>query len=138
MTAIGTLRTAQGDGAERTFELVSDVVLGRDTSADIVLTDPSGEVSRRHARIVIRGTEAVLEDLGSSNGTFVNGERLDGPYALRAGDKVEARRVHARVRARTRTSADALQKRRRRHADDHQRVGRGRVDDAARQCDDRP
>ncbi len=89
MTAIGTLRIAQGDGAERTLELVSDVVLGRDTSADIVLTDPSGEVSRRHARIVIRGTEAVLEDLGSKNGTFVNGERLDGPYVLRAGDKVK-------------------------------------------------
>src|SRR5271156_2329050 len=89
MTAIGTLRIAQGDGAERTVELVSDVVLGRDANADIVLTDPSGQVSRRHARIVIRGTEAVLEDLGSVNGTFVNGELLDGPYALRAGDKVE-------------------------------------------------
>src|SRR5271156_6536758 len=89
MTAIGTLRIAQGDGAERTVELVSDVVLGRDANADIVLTDPSGQVSRRHARIVIRGTEAVLEDLGSVNGTFVNGERLDGPSALRAGDKVK-------------------------------------------------
>src|SRR5437870_5045755 len=88
MTAIGTLRIAQGDGTERTFELVSDVVLGRDTGADVVLIDPSAEVSRRHARIVIRGTEVVLEDLGSSNGTFVNGERLDEPYALRAGDKV--------------------------------------------------
>lgn len=89
MTAIGTLRVGQGDGTESTFELVSDVVLGRDLSADVVLTDPSGQLSRRHARIVIRGTEAVLEDLMSTNGTFVNGERLDGPYALRAGDKVE-------------------------------------------------
>jgi EmrB/QacA subfamily drug resistance transporter len=89
MTAIGTLRVAHGDGTESTFELVSDVVLGRDLSADVVLTDPSGQVSRRHARIVIRGTEAVIEDLMSTNGTFVNGERLDGPYALRAGDKVE-------------------------------------------------
>src|SRR3954452_20332307 len=89
MTPIGTLRVVQGDGAERTFDLVSDVVLGRDPSADVVLTDPSGQVSRRHARIVIRGTEAVLEDLVSTNGTFVNGERLDGPYALRAGDKVK-------------------------------------------------
>jgi EmrB/QacA subfamily drug resistance transporter len=111
MTAIGTLRIAQGDGAQRTFELVSDVVLGRDTSADIVLTDPSGEVSRRHARIVIRGTEAVLEDLGSSNGTFVNGERLDAPYALRAGDKVELGRctlefVPAPAPARTRSRSD--------------------------------
>src|SRR3954451_1915366 len=89
MTAIGTLRVAQGDGAESTLELESDVVLGRDPSADVVLTDPSGQVSRRHARIVIRGTEAVLEDLVSTNGTFVNGERLDGPYALHAGDKVK-------------------------------------------------
>lgn len=89
MTAIGTLRVGQGDGTESTFELVSDVVLGRDPSADVVLIDPSGQVSRRHARIVIRGTEAVLEDLVSTNGTFVNGERLDAPYALRAGDKVE-------------------------------------------------
>jgi len=89
MTAIGTLRVGQGDGTESTFELVSDVVLGRDLSADVVLTDPSGQVSRRHARIVIRGTEAVLEDLMSTNGTFVNGERLDAPYALRAGDRVE-------------------------------------------------
>ena len=60
MTAIGTLRVGQGDGTESTFELVSDVVLGRDLSADVVLTDPSGQLSRRHARIVIRGTEAVL------------------------------------------------------------------------------
>lgn len=89
MTAIGTLRVGQGDGTESTFELVSDVVLGRDLSADVVLTDPSGQLSRRHARIVIRGTEAVLEDLMSTNGTFVNGERLDAPHALRAGDKVE-------------------------------------------------
>ena len=89
MTAIGTLRVGHGDGTEGTFELVSDVVLGRDLSADVVLTDPSGQLSRRHARIVIRGTEAVLEDLMSTNGTFVNGERLDAPHALRAGDKVE-------------------------------------------------
>ena len=117
---------------------MSDVVLGRDPSADVVLTDPSGQVSRRHARIVIRGTEAVIEDLMSTNGTFVNGERLDGPYALRAGDKVELGGVHARVRARHRTRADAFRKRRRRHAEDHQRAGRRRVDDGARQRDDRP
>ncbi len=87
MTPIGTLRVAQGDGTERTFELASDVVVGRHANADVVLNDR--QASRRHARIVIRGTEAVLEDLMSSNGTFVNGQRLDGPYVLRAGDKVQ-------------------------------------------------
>jgi EmrB/QacA subfamily drug resistance transporter len=87
-TSIGTLRVTQGGGSEQTFELSSDVVIGRDPGADIVVVDPSGQSSRRHARILVRGTEAVLEDLVSSNGTFVNGERLDGAYALRAGDKV--------------------------------------------------
>jgi EmrB/QacA subfamily drug resistance transporter len=86
---VGTLRIVDGEEAGRTIELVSDVVLGRGASADVVLTDSSGEMSRRHARIAIRGTEAVLDDLQSKNGTFINSERLDGPQRLRAGDKIE-------------------------------------------------
>jgi DNA-binding winged helix-turn-helix (wHTH) protein len=44
-------------------------------------------VSRRHARLRVTGGEAVLEDLGSRNGTFVRGERLEGPARLRHGDE---------------------------------------------------
>jgi predicted component of type VI protein secretion system len=46
------------------------------------------EVSRRHARISIQAGNYVIEDLGSTNGTFVNGQRLAGPRVLRVGDTV--------------------------------------------------
>jgi len=63
-----------------------EIVLGRDLASDIVVTD--AEVSRRHARIFLKGTSYVLEDLGSTNGTFVNGQRLTGPYILQPGEYI--------------------------------------------------
>jgi diguanylate cyclase (GGDEF)-like protein len=47
-----------------------------------------GEVSRHHARIALTGGQVWLEDLGSTNGTLVNGERADGVVMLRAGDRL--------------------------------------------------
>jgi len=70
--------TPPGGGADRPR------VLGRDESCDIPLTGEG--ISRRHAQISRRGAALVLEDLGSSNGTWVNGHRIAGPVALRAGD----------------------------------------------------
>jgi DNA-binding winged helix-turn-helix (wHTH) protein len=61
-------------------------VVGRDDSADIVLQETT--VSRRHARIVVNGALAVVEDLGSQNGTWVNDQRVSGPTALSDGDDV--------------------------------------------------
>jgi DNA-binding winged helix-turn-helix (wHTH) protein len=61
-------------------------VLGRDPEAAVFVDDST--VSRRHARIAVHGSEAVLEDLGSKNGTTVNGKTPDGPVALRHGDAV--------------------------------------------------
>ena len=46
------------------------------------------EISRRHARLTFQGGKYVLEDLGSTNGTFVNGQRLAGPRVLKAGEVV--------------------------------------------------
>ena len=46
-------------------------------------------VSRRHARIVVEGDKATLEDLGSKNGTFVNGKRLSAAAALADGDEIK-------------------------------------------------
>lgn len=63
-----------------------EIVLGRDLANDIVVTD--AEVSRRHARIFLKGDNYVLEDLGSTNGTFVNGQRLTGPYILQPGEYI--------------------------------------------------
>jgi hypothetical protein len=63
-----------------------EVFIGRDLTNDIVIND--AEVSRRHARLVAQAGGYILEDLGSTNGTFVNGQRLMGPYILRAGETV--------------------------------------------------
>ena len=61
-------------------------VVGRAQDASVWL-EAQG-VSRYHARIRLDGGNAVIEDLSSKNGTFVNGERLAGPYALRDGDQI--------------------------------------------------
>jgi pSer/pThr/pTyr-binding forkhead associated (FHA) protein len=62
------------------------LTVGRDATNDIVIND--AEVSRRHARLTFQGGKYVLEDLGSTNGTFVNGQRLAGPRVLKAGEVV--------------------------------------------------
>jgi len=61
-------------------------LLGRDR--DAVLWIDSATVSRRHARIMVKGDEAVIEDLGSRNGTSVQGKKIDGPVRLANGDRV--------------------------------------------------
>jgi DNA-binding winged helix-turn-helix (wHTH) protein len=61
-------------------------VLGRE-GPDVILLK-SGAVSRRHARIVIDARGAVVEDLGSKNGTYVNDRRVSGPTAVNEGDQV--------------------------------------------------
>lgn len=58
-------------------------VLGRDPSVAIYIEHPS--VSRRHARISVEGNAAVLDDLKSRNGTFLDGRRIDGPTMLHQG-----------------------------------------------------
>ena len=61
-------------------------IVGRDPDVDIHLEH--GSVSRRHARISVRGSKAVLEDLHSRNGTFVGGRRVESPVELRDGDVI--------------------------------------------------
>jgi len=79
------MRTGPTPGA--TFTLEGDQLnIGRDSSNEIVIND--AEVSRRHARLTFQGGKYVLEDLGSTNGTFVNGQRLAGPRVLKAGEVV--------------------------------------------------
>lgn len=62
------------------------VVLGRETTAELVLD--GSMVSRRHARLRSAGGQVLLEDLGSTNGTFVNGDRLAGTHRLTVGDRI--------------------------------------------------
>jgi hypothetical protein len=74
-----------GSQAGRSVELDSEVVIGRQ-DADIVFDDP--EVSRRHAVLRRSGDSVVIEDLNSTNGTFVNRERIRKPTAVSPGDEV--------------------------------------------------
>jgi DNA-binding winged helix-turn-helix (wHTH) protein len=62
-----------------------DHIVGRDRDANIHLDSPN--VSRHHARLVVRGSSATLEDLGSKNGSFVRGIRITGPTPLESGDE---------------------------------------------------
>jgi signal transduction histidine kinase len=76
-----------GPDMGRTFPVGRKVlVLGRD-NVDVVLK--STDVSRRHARISVQKGEHVLEDLGSSNGTYVNGNPVTRPTPVRVGDRIQ-------------------------------------------------
>ena len=63
------------------------VVVGRSSTCHIVLDD--GLVSRRHAQFVVNGKLAAIEDFGSVNGVYLNGERISGQRTLRDGDRVQ-------------------------------------------------
>jgi hypothetical protein len=79
------MRSGPTPGA--TFSLEGDqLVIGRDSASAIAIND--AEVSRKHARLNFQGGKYVIEDLGSTNGTFVNGQRLVSPVVLKSGDVV--------------------------------------------------
>jgi len=82
----------------QTFALAEgDSVIGRDPRSQVWL-DHAG-VSRRHARIRIAGAaRPVLTDLGSTNGTFVKGERVEGPTPLADGDVIKVGSVTVKFR----------------------------------------
>lgn len=80
-------------------------ILGREGGGVIILR--STAVSRRHARIRVDGSGAVLEDLGSKNGTFVNDRRIEGPTPVRDGDQVRLGSVLFTFRAATAVESTA-------------------------------
>ena len=68
-------------------DILGPVVIGRAPSSDIVIDEPV--VSATHARFTLQGPALVLEDLGSTNGTLVNGHGITQPVTLREGDEVQ-------------------------------------------------
>ena len=64
----------------------NEIIIGRDINADIVIN--TAEVSRGHSRLRLQNGGYVLEDLGSTNGTFVNGQRLTAPRVMRPGETI--------------------------------------------------
>jgi len=80
-----TMRSGPTPG--KTFPLEKqEILLGRDLANDIAISDP--EVSRRHTRLLMQEDNVIIEDLGSTNGTFLNGQRIASPQQLRAGDVI--------------------------------------------------
>ena len=80
------VETAAGLRAGSAYSLAEGAVLGRGEQADIQLQDTFA--SSQHARLAPHGDVMVLEDLGSTNGTYLNEEPLRGPQPLHPGDKI--------------------------------------------------
>jgi len=84
--ATGELVVVSGpDGGQR-FPLGPNSRVGRATDNEIALRD--NQVSRHHAAISFTGAGYVITDLGSANGTWVNGQRIAQPTPLRPGDNI--------------------------------------------------
>jgi hypothetical protein len=77
---------APGHDPGMIYDLEGDVVLGRGDRAEIRLEDPFA--SARHARVYEQGNIVVIEDLDSTNGTYLNEELLQTPRPLHPGDRV--------------------------------------------------
>ena len=81
------LRIVEGaDPKGKTFDLTDEVTVGRASGCQVALTDPT--VSQLHARIFRRDGKLYVEDLGSSNGTFVNRKKVSSAVAIRRGDRL--------------------------------------------------
>ncbi|HEX9763331.1 MAG TPA: FHA domain-containing protein [Acidimicrobiia bacterium] len=82
--------------AGQEVEVTNVTVMGRSSEADVVLTDPYA--SDFHMRLVAQDNGIMLHDLGSTNGTYVNGRRVTAPTQLRRGDNIQVGKTVMEVR----------------------------------------
>ncbi len=99
MTTLGRLVIIESPAGEpptgHVFALDSITTLGRDVNNSIVVDDPFA--SAEHAVLTYRGSSWYVEDLGSTNGTYVNGQRVGGVVPLGYGDEVQLGQVRLRL-----------------------------------------
>lgn len=88
------VRSESQQGEE--FEVTDVVVMGRSSEADFVLEDPYA--SEFHLRLVSQEGGLTLHDLGSTNGTYVNGRRVSAPTQLRQGDTIQVGKTVMEIR----------------------------------------
>jgi hypothetical protein len=91
------LVVVDGPDAGTEFDISGAAVIGRDPSSGIVLDDP--ESSRRHASVSVSGDTVTVEDLGSTNGTYVSGERITAQRTVGSGDRIRIGTTVLEVRA---------------------------------------
>lgn len=98
-SGIGTLTVIDSPGGEPAKDAVIALgpinSIGRNVNNTIYVEDDF--VSTNHAMLTFRGRNWYLEDQGSTNGTYVNGHRIDRPVALSAGDELTIGRVRMRL-----------------------------------------
>jgi len=80
------MEIVEGPGVGRLLEVTHSVVIGRDPDVDLTLED--AQASRHHARLLPTATGAVVEDLGSTNGTLLNHNEVHGRQRVAAGDEL--------------------------------------------------
>jgi pSer/pThr/pTyr-binding forkhead associated (FHA) protein len=98
------LEIVEGSEAGRQLPLDSVIDVGREPSLPLHL-DADTQVSRRHARIAVQGGAVVVEDLGSTNGTYVNDQPINAPRSLNPGDKVRIGLTVLELRTRQQVAA---------------------------------
>jgi hypothetical protein len=85
------------NGTDESFALAGELTIGR--SSDCTVPLPSDNfVSQVHARVFLRENEYWVEDLGSTNGTLMNGRKLAGPAPVRRGDRLQVGRTVLELR----------------------------------------
>lgn len=72
-------------GKPQQFEIVDELILGREARCHVVLTDTYA--SQVHARVFRRGESVLIEDMGSTNGTFLNRRKVTSPVEVTRGDR---------------------------------------------------
>ena len=90
------LKVTEGLASGTEIEIDEVFVIGRSAEGHGSLGGDA-EISREHARVTRSGSGLVIEDLGSTNGTMVNGERISGPTPVRAGDTVKVGTTTLRI-----------------------------------------
>ncbi len=90
------LRGVSGITFGKNFTLVGSMIVGRQATCNICI--PSNEISRSHARIITRPGSILLEDLGSANGTFVNGQPIDKAI-VNIGDEIRFDKIRFQLQS---------------------------------------
>ena len=92
---MASLWVISGSRAGESVGVTDELIIGRE-NADLTVDDP--EVSRRHAAVRLKAGQLEIEDLGSANGTFVNGSRIEAPVEVGGGAKIRVGQTEFEVR----------------------------------------